>query len=271
MTLGLPHRGKMYPNSVHIIGVEDSIRQDSERVAQFQCYDESMVSLYLPCGHELPQSAITSDFRSILLKYAESSAMHTLDEDASFALPVSDDEYNAPKTIYEALSAHPRDKIAIECESAEDISYGKLCDLINGGFSLGGDRSTVAYACQPGHLSMLLFAAGITNMRGTSNFDLSESEAEALLKSTSAQKLLLFKESIPEGISSAAKRLGVQILYATVNTSALEGRENILSPTQINQPSSPVLCLGTSGTTSAPKCVPLRQDALLKTALLLHL
>jgi len=264
-TLGLPEKGTMYPNSVHIIGIEDDMRQDGERVALNQTEDDAMISMYIPGGREIPRG-LSAAFRNTLRSHVTKSWLFSRNDKAALVRPVASNTATPPASIFEALARQPPDSVAMETELGVEFTYGKICNLIRGECTLAWAESVhvLAYACPRGYVEMLLFlVAGAQKCIAPMAFDLSEASATALMKRTAPDAILLIRGFEPEGICNAAQNLGIRIIYASMNPFTIEVSSKNLSFHSADRADASGLLLCTSGTTSTPKCVPIREDALL--------
>ena len=210
---------------------------------------------------------------------------------------VSDAVRQHPLTLREVLEAQPPGAPCVRAadESMPALTYGELLAFISPGgegdlYKLGvrqGD--VVAYACPGGSAAAVAFVSGITQcIAAPLDPSITETDASLALEQLGVRHVVIFEGLDAAGLrAAAAARSDVVVhaavlrgpngpcgLYTLVRGDPVEGGP-AASPDHpsdgklATSSQDVVLLLRTSGTTSRPKCVPLRQDALVRNALLL--
>ncbi len=166
------------------------------------------------------------------------------------------------------MTAGPAVRPALAAPSRPTLSYGQLCDTIIAltsqlnSFGLGrGDRIALAMGNGP-ELVLTFFAAAMCGTAAPLNPKYRQEEFAFYFEDTQARALITLPESIPE--AHAAVPPDMLVMHVILNEDGTVALEPVRStgtprPVEPAHPDDVAMILHTSGTTSRPKRVPIRQ------------
>ena len=296
---GMPalEEGHLLTKSIHVIGVEDPAKPNSEEIATLFA-DRDV--FYMPGGHAITRIDDVELCESIRWLIAAEQqpapANHewnrvsdittlSMRKDRQVAVVRLDEAKIPSRTVMTALAAQPSDAplLRIARGGKTATTYGDMLDFIAGAGDLRrlgvqpGD--VVAYGAPPGgsaasgvaFLSIGAQTCGAPLSQGTT-----EPDAESALEQFNAKHLILFEGVHNPGITAAftayaatgRATLHMAVItgddapgmytYTTVVAEA-ELARRLAAPALLNPEDGVCLMLRTSGTTSKPKGVPLMQ------------
>lgn len=288
--------------TVHIIGLRDALKDSSEALAA-QFDPSKRLVLYVPHAHEVPRELRKHDrLHTRLEAFLHSDVYEELASDLPFAnispmarsakaphqqLVYTTLDSRMPTytpTLRDMLNAHPAADVAIyEVGNARGITYGELSAFVNtdGALHTIGvmPKEVVVYAAPPGgHVAAAVAFLAFASQTCAAPLDsvgTTEADATSAFAQFNAKHVIIFDDFPAEGIRAAANaaegrgelRLHVVKLQGPDHPGFFRFQPSSIVPSKhqlVSRVDDYVLLLRTSGTTSKPKAVPLKQGQLVR-------